>query len=219
VPHHVTSEYAQVIPVDGMLALYTDGCVNVDRDGIGGAQTLADALVETRTLAPSKPAVTIDLAIFGQRERGDDATILTITPEPTLAHLEVRLPADPASAPLARTALRRFLSATPLGERRAFDALVAAGEAIANAIEHAYDRRPNQTFVLRARYENDRCTIFVEDFGSWHDSTPAGLRGRGIAMMHELCDACEISRTEAGTTVMLAFPVAGNIADVSLALH
>jgi anti-sigma regulatory factor (Ser/Thr protein kinase) len=219
VPHHVTSEYAQAIPGDGMLALYTDGCVNVDRDGIGGTQTLAEALVETRTLAPSKPAVTIDIAIFGQREREDDATILTITPEPSLAHLDVRLPADPASAPLARTALRRFLYATPLGERRAFDALVAAGEAIANAIEHAYDRRPNQTFVLRARYENDRCTIIVEDAGSWHDASPAGLRGRGIAMMHELCDACEISRTEAGTTVMLAFPVAGNIADVSLALH
>jgi anti-sigma regulatory factor (Ser/Thr protein kinase) len=219
VPHHVTSEYAQAIPLDGMLALYTDGCVNVDRDGIGGTQTLADALVATRTLAPSKPAVTIDLAIFGQREREDDATILTITPEASLAHLDVRLPADPTSAPLARTALRRFLNATPLGERRAFDALVAAGEAIANAIEHAYDRKPNQTFVLRARYENDRCTIFVEDAGSWHEPAPSGQRGRGIAMMHELCDACEITHTATGTTVILTFPVASDIADVSLALR
>jgi anti-sigma regulatory factor (Ser/Thr protein kinase) len=218
VPHHVTSEYAQAIPVDGVLALYTDGCVNVDRDGSGGAQTLADALVETRKLAPRKPAVTIDLAIFGQREREDDATILTITPEPSLAHLDVRLPADPASAPLARTALRRFLDSTPLGERRSFDALVAAGEAIANAIEHAYDRRPNQTFVLRARYEDERCTIFIEDAGTWHDAEPTMMRGRGIAMMHELCDTCVISRSAAGTTVMLAFPTANNVADASLAL-
>ncbi len=123
-------------------------------DGSAGTQTLADALVETRTLAPSKPAITIDRAIFGQRERDDDATIMTIAPEPQLAHLDVRLPAELASAPLARTALRRFLASTPLGERRSFDAVVAAGEAVANAIEHAYDRRPNQTFVVRARYEN-----------------------------------------------------------------
>ena len=94
VPHHVTAEHVVSIPVDGVLALYTDGCVTLDHDGIAGTQTLADALVEARTLAPSKPALTIDRAIFGQRERTDDATIMTIAPEPLLAHLDVRLPAE-----------------------------------------------------------------------------------------------------------------------------
>ena len=217
VPHHVTSEFVAAIPVDGLLALYTDGCVTIDRDGIGGAEMLAEALVETRKLAPSKPAVTIDRAIFAQRRRNDDATIMTIMPEPQLAHLDVRLPAEPASAPLARTALRRFLASTPLSERRAFDATVAAGEAVANAIEHAYDRRPNQTFVVRARYERDRCTIFIEDTGTWTDSEPAAARGHGIAMMRELADTFEIDRTPAGTTVFLAFMTTANVADVSLA--
>jgi anti-sigma regulatory factor (Ser/Thr protein kinase) len=218
VPHHVTSEHVVSIPVDGMLALYTDGCVTAGHDGASGTQLLADALVQARTLAPSKPAIAIDRAIFGQRERADDATIITIAPEPLLAHLDVRLPAELTSAALARTALRRFLATTPLGERRSFDAVVAAGEAVANAIEHAYDRRPNQTFVLRARWEDEACTILVEDAGAWNEVEPLSTRGRGIAMMRELCDTLDIDRTPHGTSVALEFHVAKNVADVSLAL-
>lgn len=217
VPHHITSENAVAVPVDGLLALYTDGCVTLDRDGIAGTQMLADALSEARTLAPSKPAPTIDRAIFGQRERSDDATIITIAPETQLAHLDVRLPAELSSAGLARTAVRRFLAATPLGERRSFDAVVATGEAVANAIEHAYDRRPNQTFSLRARYEAQTCTILVEDTGSWNDVEPLATRGRGIVMMRELCDTLDIDRTPAGTTVALCFQIGSNVADASLA--
>jgi anti-sigma regulatory factor (Ser/Thr protein kinase) len=212
VPHHVTAEHVVAIPVDGVLALYTDGFA------VAGTQTLADALVEARLLAPSKPAVTIDRAIFGQRERLDDAAIMTISPEPLLAHLDVRLPAELSSAGLARTALRRFLATTPLGERRSFDAVVAAGEAVANAIEHAYDRRPNQTFVLRAMWERETCTILVEDGGAWNEVEPLTTRGRGIAMMRELCDTLEIERSAAGTSVALGFQVAKNLADASLAL-
>jgi anti-sigma regulatory factor (Ser/Thr protein kinase) len=218
VPHHVTSEHVVSIPVDGVLALYTDGCMTTDELDESGIQTLGDALVEVRTLAPGKPAITIDRAIFGGRERTDDATIITITPEASLAHLDVRLPAELSSAGLARTALRRFLLATPLGERRSFDAVVAAGEAVANAIEHAYDRRPNQTFTLRARFEDQTCLIFVEDGGTWNDVVPLSTRGRGIAMMRELCDTLDIDHTQAGTTVALAFQIANNLADVSLAV-
>jgi anti-sigma regulatory factor (Ser/Thr protein kinase) len=218
VPHHVTSEHVVAIPVDGVLALYTDGCVAMNQDGVAGTQTLGEALIEARTLALSKPALTINRAIFGQRNRDDDATIITITPEPQLAHLDVRLPAELTSAALARTALRRFLATTPLGERRSFDAVVAAGEAVANAIEHAYDRRPNQTFVLRARYEGQICTILVEDAGAWNDVEPLSSRGRGIAMMRELCDTLDIDRLPVGTSVALGFQIVNNIADVSLAV-
>ena len=219
VPHHVTSEHVVSIPVDAVLALYTDGCTTLDEPGeTGGLETLCDALAEVRTLAPGKPAITIDRAIFGGRERTDDATIITITPEASLAHLDVRLPAELSSAGLARTALRRFLLGTPLGERRNFDAVIAAGEAVANAIEHAYDRRPNQTFTLRARFEDQTCLIFVEDSGTWNDVVPLTTRGRGITMMRELCDTLDIDHTPNGTTVALGFQIANNLADASLAV-
>ena len=217
VPHHVTAEHVVSIPVDGILAFYTDGCMTADDDGVAGVGTLADALIHARTLAPSKPALTIDRAIFGGRERTDDATIVTIAPEAQLAHLDIRLPAELTSASLARTALRRFLATTPLGERRTFDAVVAAGEAVANAIEHAYDRRPNQTFVLRAMSDSNVCTILVEDSGVWNDVEPLTTRGRGIAMMRELCDTLEMDRSANGTSVALTFQLTNNVADASLA--
>lgn len=216
-PHHVSGENVGAIPVDGLLALYTDGCVALDRGGIAGTQTLADALTEARILAPSKPAPAIDRAILARRERADDATIITIAPETQLAHLDVRLPAELASAGLARTAVRRFLASTPLDERRSFDAVVATGEAVANAIEHAYDRRPHQTFTVRGRFEERACTILVEDSGTWNEVEPLATRGRGIMMMRELCDALEIERTPAGTSVALTFEMGSNVADASLA--
>jgi anti-sigma regulatory factor (Ser/Thr protein kinase) len=89
---------------------------------------------------------------------------------------------------------------------------------VANAIEHAYDRRPNQTFVLRGRYEDQTCTILVEDAGAWNDVEPLTSRGRGIAMMRELCDTLEIERLPAGTSVVLGFQIVNNIADASLAV-
>lgn len=217
VPHHVTSEHVVTLPVDAVLALYTDGCLHA-APGSDGTSVLAEALVQARMLAPSKPAVVIDRAIFGEQERTDDATIITITPETQLAHLDVRLPAEGPSAALARTALRRYLVTTGLGERRCFDALVAAGEAVANAIEHAYDRRPNQTFVLRALCESDTCTIVVEDSGNWNEIEPVATRGRGIAMMRELCDVLEIDRSAAGTSVALNFHISSSVVDASLAI-
>jgi anti-sigma regulatory factor (Ser/Thr protein kinase) len=215
VPLHVAAEHVVSIPVDGLLALYTDGCVT-GHDGVADTQTLAEALVEARKLAPSRPAETIGRAILAHRLSGDDATIITIAPEPQLAHLDVRLPADQTSTALARTALRRFLASTPLGERRCFDAVVAAGEAVANAIEHAYGGRPNQTFVLRARYEDQRCTILIEDSGTWDADEPPPSRGRGIAMMRELSDVLKIDSTASGTTVSLAFQMVPSLTDAAL---
>ena len=166
-------------------------------------------------VGPTKPAKAIDRAIFGDRERTDDATILTVVPEPSLEHLDVRLPAESASAPLARSALRRFFASTQLDERRTYDALVAVGEAVSNAIEHAYEGRPHQTFSLRARYEGVACIVIVEDGGSWRqgDGEP---HGRGVSMMRRLSDECAIDRRGGGTSVMLRFALAPRLADAAL---
>ena len=215
VPHHVTTELSATIPVDGLLALYTDGCVQTARDPDAGTLTLGEALVAARTIKPTKPAVAIDRAIFGNRERTDDAAIITVVPEPTLEHVEIRLPAETSSTALARTALRRFFSATPLGERRTYDALVAVGEAMSNAIEHAYSGRPNQTFAVRARYEGAACIVLVEDGGAWRQDEDEP-RGRGVAMMRALSDECSIERGAYGTSVMLRFALAPRLVDAAL---
>jgi len=213
-PHHVTNEQTVNLPVDGLLALYTNGCIEMDHDAEAGARAFGEALVEARTLKPTRAAVAIDRAIFGSRERSDDAAIVTIAPEPTLEHIDVTLPAEPASAPLARTALRRFFATSSLDERRTYDALVAAGEAIANAIERAYDGRPHQTFHLRARYEGASCAVFVEDTGAWRHEDDE-LPGHA-AMIRQLSDECSIEHGAGGTSVMMRFALAPRLADAAL---
>jgi anti-sigma regulatory factor (Ser/Thr protein kinase) len=215
VPHHVTAELTATVPVDALLAFYTDGCVQVDRDPVAGTQAFGEAVAGARTLMPTKPAVAIDRAIFGRRERTDDATIITVFPEPTLEHVDVRLPAESASTALARTALRRFFASTQLDERRTYDALVAIGEAVSNAIEHAYAGRPNQTFSLRARSEGAVCVVVVEDGGVWRQDAGEPW-GRGVSMMRRLSDECAIDRSASGTSVMLRFALAPRLADAAL---
>jgi anti-sigma regulatory factor (Ser/Thr protein kinase) len=215
IPHHVAGEHYVTLPVDGLLALYTDGCVGQAGDPETGTRVLGEALAHALVLKPNRPATVIDRAIFGERERSDDAAILTIVAEPTLAHVDTKLAADPASAALARGALRRFFAGTAFDERRIYDALVATGEAVSNVIEHAYGARPNQWFSLRAFHEGDDCVVVVEDGGTWQqdDLEP---RGRGVAMMRTLSDACTIERGSRGTSVMLRFALVPSIADVAL---
>jgi anti-sigma regulatory factor (Ser/Thr protein kinase) len=215
VPHHVTAELTASVPVGSLLAFYTDGCVQLDRDPVAGTRAFGEAVAGARSLMPTKPAAAIDRAIFGHRERKDDATIVTVSAEPTLEHIDIRLPAESASTALGRAALRRFFASSQLDERRTYDALVAVGEAISNAIEHAYAGRPNQTFSLRARYEGASCVVIVEDGGAWRQDA-GEPRGRGVSMMHRLSDECTIARSANGTSVILRFALATRLADVAL---
>jgi anti-sigma regulatory factor (Ser/Thr protein kinase) len=218
VDHHITAEQTVSLPVGSLVALYTDGCTAL-AGGAGAARSvLAYALSDARLLEPVKPALAIDGAIFGTLPRADDTTILTISPEATLAHINLQLPAEAGSAALARVALRRFFAATRLDERRAYDALVAAGEAISNAIEHAYDRQPGHTFTVRTVNEDDACIVVVEDTGRWRQSSGDATRGHGISLMKELSDACEVDRRRGGTRVTLRFRYSPNLADASLSI-
>lgn len=218
VPHHVATEYLVTIPPDALLALYTDGCVEMDRDIISGTAALGEALVEARNLGLGRPAVALERAMAGTRAaRADDAAIMTIAPTATLTDIDLRLESEPISASLARSAMRRFLGSTPLDSARAYDALVATGEAISNAIEHAYVGRAAQTFALRARCD-DNATIWitVEDYGVWKVADEHPARGRGIGIMNELADSCQIERGDDGTRVTLGFTVSVRLAEGAL---
>jgi anti-sigma regulatory factor (Ser/Thr protein kinase) len=218
VDHHINAEQTVNLPVGSLVALYTDGCTMLAGGPNAARSMLSYALSDARLLEPVKPAPAIDGAIFGTLPRVDDTTILTISPESTLAHINLHLPAEAGSAALARVALRRFFAATPLDERRAYDALVAAGEAISNAIEHAYDRQPGHTFSVRTVNEDDACLVLIEDTGRWRQGSGDGTRGHGISLMKELSDVCDIDRRRGGTRVTLRFRYNPNLADASLSI-
>ena len=92
------------------------------------------------------------------------------------AALELAFPADTAQlrpGPRASCAAgwRAAASARPLAQ----DALVAAGEAVANAIEHGHRDHPGQEIRLLAAVTADRLRLTVADSGRWQ---PPASRSR-----------------------------------------
>jgi anti-sigma regulatory factor (Ser/Thr protein kinase) len=79
--------------------------------------------------------------------------------------------------------------------------MVAAQEACANAIEHAY--RPGaQAFELDAVCEHRHVRVVGRDRGRWRP--PRGThRGRGVLLMREPMESVDIRHRERGTEVVL----------------
>ncbi|MET8086036.1 ATP-binding protein [Micromonospora sp. NPDC005237] len=81
------------------------------------------------------------------------------------------------------------------------DLLLAASEAMNNAVEHA--QRPSRPEVrVRLQVGADRVRISVRDFGTWRDRRPAMDRGRGALLMNAYGDVRLVSTGE-GTTVTI----------------
>jgi anti-sigma regulatory factor (Ser/Thr protein kinase) len=120
---------------------------------------------------------------------------------PQASAIDVAFPARPESSPRMRSALRSYLAEVGLDATRVEDAVLAAGEAVGNAIEHAY-RGAAGTIRLRARVRGQRLVIEVLDGGNWRlDGDPE--RGRGLGIMRALVDHVSIESSQTGTSVSL----------------
>ncbi|SCG44145.1 ATP-binding protein [Micromonospora rifamycinica] len=114
------------------------------------------------------------------------------------------LAADPAQLSPTREALRAWLTTLGAGEADVEVALIAVGEACANAIEHGYRFAAGSTVLVRGRLRGDRLEIEVSDTGGWRGPRPdGGDRGRGELIMTRLMDEARIDGTPEGTTVRL----------------
>ena len=90
--------------------------------------------------------------------------MLPAQPQP----VEIRLPASPMSATIARRFVSRYARVARLSPERSFDLVIAVGEAVANAVEHAY-RGATGDFVLRLDYRDGRIVGEVRDLGTWRE--------------------------------------------------
>jgi CheY-like chemotaxis protein/anti-sigma regulatory factor (Ser/Thr protein kinase) len=116
-----------------------------------------------------------------------------------------RLPADTASIPALRSALRSHLARAALGEDQAYDLLLAACEAATNAVEHAQE--PTEPFVeVEAVVAEGRVRITVRDYGQWRERVPSMDRGRGSTLMTAVGEITATPSPE-GTTVVIEAPV------------
>ena len=115
----------------------------------------------------------------------------------------MRFTADATHLAPSRAALRTWLRQAGVDADQIQNVLIAAGEAVANAIEHGHRDQPEGIVSLRATALVDRLRVTIIDNGTW--KMPVKLdditRGRGIGLMRGLMEDFTIRSDDAGTTV------------------
>ncbi|MFN2459212.1 MAG: SpoIIE family protein phosphatase [Candidatus Velthaea sp.] len=193
------------LPDDALLVLYTDGLIELDRDVVGGLRRLREAVANAmRNGRLSAGAIYRELVEM--RPAADDIAVLTLaTKRLAREPLMLELSAVPESARIVRLALERFAAAYGFDADRRFALEVAAGEAVANAIEHAYGIGSGR-FSVRAVETGAALEVEITDTGQWRAPRNEG-RGRGVPIMRALAADVHIESGAGGTVVRMTFPV------------
>lgn len=197
------------IPARATLLLYTDGLVERRRVTLEHGISRAAGLVQDgrdSTLDELADQIMSGLAPGGGYQ---DDVVLLLYRHP--APLELQFRADVGQLAPARDALRSWLTKVQVGADQAMDVLVAAGEAVANAIEHGHRHSPDGIISLGATALVGRLQLTITDTGTWKSPRPTteqSRRGRGIALMRGLMQDVTINADTTGTTVHLSARIA-----------
>ncbi|MBP2326382.1 anti-sigma regulatory factor (Ser/Thr protein kinase) [Kibdelosporangium banguiense] len=156
--------------------------------------------------------------LMSQTHNGSRVSRLWALPLPMTAgdadldrpHLHFKVPATAAQLTILRPCVRTWTKDIGMSRDMAGDVVLAVDEALANAVEHAYAETTSGAVVLFAacdRYSGS-ARVIISDSGRWRPP-PAdpGTRGRGLPIMRQLSSAFSLRHDEAGTTVVLEWPV------------
>ncbi len=194
-----------VLEPGSLVLLYTDGVIERHRDLERGMAELAE-LVGGGSDDPRDVLAALARAVGP--EPADDCALLALrVPDPD-ASLRRVIPSRPSAVRGARVAVRRWLLDAGVERRDAEAIVLAASEAVANSVEHAYAGRPPAqrpgVELEMARDGEDALSVVVRDHGRWRP--PGGEdsgRGRGLMIMRALMESVEIEPGEEGTTVRM----------------
>jgi anti-anti-sigma factor len=204
---------APLVPGSTLL-LYTDGLVERRGEhldtGLGRLRTAAGRLA-----AADPASLTRELLaeVLAGTDQADDVAVIAarLLPPP----LRERMPADPTRLSRARRAVTAWAAAAGLGEAPAEDLQLALGEALANAVEHAYPGERGECAWSVERAPDGSVAVCVEDFGVWRPPPEdKGHRGRGLELIQALAEDVQVGRRTgpdgaegAGTVVRFRVPV------------
>ena len=205
-PHDPQAATAQ-LPLGATLILYTDGLVERRTEVLDVGLDRLAALAPTIATTPVDELADalLDAMLTGSRE--DDVAVLVARSAP--AHLHRRLPASPDELVGLRRELRAWFEPSGISRSDAEEMLVAIGEAVTNAIEHAYAGRVSGLVdVELERCDTDagmaRVSVVVRDRGAWRVPNGDATRGRGLHLMRAFCPEFDVVRDAHGTEVRLA---------------
>ncbi|RBY76431.1 histidine kinase [Geodermatophilus sp. TF02-6] len=199
------------------LLLYTDGLVErrgeLLDDGLG---RVCDAAGRYAAADPARLTARLLAEVLADTDQPDDVALIAarLLPGP----LAERLPADPVRLSAVRRAVARWTAAAGLPEETAEDLQLALGEALANAVEHAYgsdgvagSSGGGQCSYGVSRDADGGVRVEVRDTGAWRPPPEnRGSRGRGLELISTLATDVEVDHGPGspGTTVRFRVPPA-----------
>lgn len=208
------AETTEMLGEGDLLLLYTDGIV--ERPGLHPAQgcaELADVAARAATRWAGHDGLPVPQRVCDEtltrltRITGyrDDVTLIAAQWHAPAGRVELTLPDIPLAVTTTRVALDGWLAALQVDEHTASAIQHAVGEAVTNAVEHAYPHRPGTHSVdVRAELTAaGTAEIVVADRGRWRDPVGQLYGGLGLTMASELVDDVAIDRGGSGTTVRL----------------
>jgi anti-anti-sigma factor len=201
VPGPQAPSWTVTLPAGALLLLYTDGLIEQQRDLAAGQDALMSAARRELAAPSGDPARAILRDVLGDQGASDDVAIvaLWLDPEP-LDRFDLTLPAEPASAAVIRQTVRRLARVAALDEKRTAALTVAVGEAVNNAIEHAY-RAPGGAVRVRGIRDDGAVRVSIIDTGAWRPAHAPDGGGHGLRLIEELADSVEVRQAPDGTTV------------------
>jgi anti-sigma regulatory factor (Ser/Thr protein kinase) len=193
-----------IMPAGATLVLYTDGLVERRRIPLEHGISQVAALVRDGLASPLDDLANQIMSRLAPSGGYQDDVALLLYRHP--APLDLKFPAHASHLAPSRAALRSWLARAQVRPDQTMDVLIAAGEAVANAIEHGHRHGPEGLISLSATLLADQLQLTITDTGSWEPPQPAAepRRGRGITFMRRLMHEVSINSDTAGTTVHLS---------------
>ena len=124
--------------------------------------------------------------------------------------LEVRADATPECIRPLREAVASLASETGMSSVQVEAVKLCVGEAITNAVRHAYPESEPGPVDVSAQVVGDELVVTVADRGRWPENQfphPEDEGGFGLAFISRLTDGCTFTATSDGTTVEMLFPL------------
>ena len=197
------------MPAGSLLLLYTDGLVERKGESIDVGLARLERVVAAnwnlpmrrlkqaifRALIDDRPdAATDDVALVAARTVGVGAALFVDA-----------FPALPSSASATRHRLRSWLEEIGIDRDTREAALVAIGEAVANAIDHGSRRDETLIVKVEAAIRDGRLIASVSDSGQWLPGAEGHFagRGRGHLIMQSLTEDVDIDTDAQGSIVTL----------------
>jgi signal transduction histidine kinase/CheY-like chemotaxis protein len=202
------------LPPGATLVLYTDGLIERRGEPLDvSLQTLREIVTPIGHLPTPLLRDRLVGSLNAGRARRDDAVLVLVRPVgASERQLTYVLRAEAEQVRAARHTVQAWLRQFSIDSERADGFVVAVNEAITNAVDHG-SRRPSDVVTIEAAIDGTRLLVCVSDRGQWSSDTRAtGAlgRGRGLALMHLLCDRVETSIARSGSTCTVELDLAGS---------